>query len=375
MANRAVTEDSLIGRTFSHYHIVERLGSGGMGVVYKAQDTHLHRDVALKFLLSDVGKESDAFLRFQREAEAASGLHHPNIVVIHDISREAGYDFIVMEYVAGKTLDPLIPRNGMRPNELLKVAVQITDALATAHAAGIIHRDLKPSNIMVDDHGLVKILDFGLAKLVYQEIGEAEATATTFTLTGERKVVGTPAYLSPEQAEGKPIDARSDTFSLGVMLYQMATGVLPFHGDSALSVISSILKDSPVAPIDVNPALPRDLDRIIRRCLAKDPVRRYQTVVDLRNDLEELQELVQGRAGSIVVRTSRVRRVLWPFLMAVVGALIQIRQSKQPATVIRLDSLFAHGHGLPFPQERNYGRRPGLLQALTRESGCKDGER
>ena len=327
MANREVTEDSLIGRTFSHYRIVEKLGSGGMGVVYKAQDTHLHRDVALKFLPSDVRKESDAFLRFSREAEAASGLHHPNIVVIHDISRDAGYDFIVMEYVAGKTLDSLIPRNGMRLNDLLEVAVQITDALATAHGAGIIHRDLKPSNIIVDDHGLIKILDFGLAKLVYQGIGEAETTATTLTLTGEGKIVGTPAYLSPEQAEGKPIDARSDTFSLGVMLYQMATGARPFRGDSAVSVISSILKDSPVAPIEVNPALPPDLDRIIRRCLAKDPVRRYQTVVDLRNDLEELEELVKGRAGSIVVRKRRVKRVLWPFLMAAVGALICIAGS------------------------------------------------
>ncbi|HTS38883.1 MAG TPA: protein kinase [Candidatus Solibacter sp.] len=342
MANRDVTEDSLIGRTFSHYRIVERLGSGGMGVVYKAQDTHLRRDVALKFLPSDVGKDSDAFLRFQREAEAASSLHHPNIIVIHDISHDAGYDFIVMEYVAGKTLDPLIPRNGMRLNDLLEVAVQITDALATAHGAGIIHRDLKPSNIIVDDHGVVKVLDFGLAKLVYKGIGKAETTATTLTLTGEGKVVGTPAYLSPEQAEGKPIDARSDTFSLGVMLYQMATGVPPFRGDNAVSVISSILKDSPVAPIEINPALPPDLDRIIRRCLAKDPVRRYQTVVDLRNDLQELQELAKGRAGSIVVHPRRVRRALRPFLVAAVGALIciagsmmvwQYRQAKRAVPV------------------------------------------
>ncbi len=342
MANRAVTQDSLIGQTFSHYRIVEKLGSGGIGVVYKAQDTHLHRDVALKFLHSDVGEASDAFLRFQREAQAASALHHPNILIIHDISREAGYDFIVMEYVAGTTLHPLIPRNGMRLNDVLKVAVQITNALATAHAAGIIHRDLKPSNIMVDDHGLVKVLDFGLAKLVYQGIGEAESTATTGTLTGDGKIVGTPAYLSPEQAEGKPIDARSDTFSLGVMLYQMATGEHPFHGDSAVSVISSILKDSPVAPIEINPTLPPDLDRIIRRCLAKDPVRRYQTVVDLRNDLEELQEVVKGREASIVLRTRRVRRVLWPLLMAALGAAVfiagstmvwQYRQAKRAVPV------------------------------------------
>lgn len=342
MATEAPGHDPLIGQTLGHYRITERIGSGGMGVVYKALDTHLHRNVALKFLPSNIEREAHALMRFRREAQAASALNHPNIIVIHDISREAGHDFIAMEYVSGKTLDQLIPRSGMRLDDMLKVAVQITDALATAHAAGIIHRDLKPSNIMVDDHGLVKILDFGLAKLVYQGIGEMEETATTVTQTGEGRIVGTPAYLSPEQAEGKPIDARSDTFSLGVMLYQMATGVRPFRGESAVSVMSAILKDSPVAPIAVNPALPPDLDRIIRRCLAKDPVRRYQTAVDLWNDLEELQELVKGRAGSIAVRTKRVRQVPWQFIMVAVGAVIgiagstmiwQYRQAKQAAPV------------------------------------------
>ena len=342
MATEAPDHDPLIGQTLGHYRITERIGSGGMGVVYKAQDTHLHRNVALKFLPSNIEREAHALMRFRREAQAASALNHPNIIVIHDISREAGHDFIAMEYVSGKTLDQLIPRSGMRLDDMLKVAVQITDALATAHGAGIIHRDLKPSNIMVDGHGLVKILDFGLAKLVYQGIGDVEETATTVTQTEEGRIVGTPAYLSPEQAEGKPIDARSDTFSLGVMLYQMATGVRPFRGESAVSVMSAILKDSPVAPIAVKPALPPDLDRIIRRCLAKDPVRRYQTAVDLRNDLEELQELVKGRAGSIAVRTKRVRQVPWQFIMVAVGAVIgiagstmiwQYRQAKQAVPV------------------------------------------
>ena len=339
MATEARGHDPLIGQALGHYRMTERIGRGGMGIVYKAQDTHLHRDVALKFLPSDVGKESDTFRRFQREAETASGLHHPNIVVIHDISREGGYDFIVMEYVAGKTLEQLIPHNGMRLDDLLRVAVQITDALATAHAAGIIHRDLKPSNIMVDSHGLVKVLDFGLAKLVYHEIGEGEGTASTLTQTREGKIVGTPAYLSPEQAEGKPIDARSDTFSLGVMLYQMATGVCPFRGGSSVSIISSILKDTPVAPIVANPELPPDLDRIIRRCLAKDPLRRYQTVLDLRNDLEELQELVKGRAGSLYPRTRGVRRTPWQFIMAALICIAgftmiwQYRQTKRDAPV------------------------------------------
>jgi Tol biopolymer transport system component len=316
--------DTFVGQTIGHYRIIERLGSGGMGVVYKAQDTHLHRNVALKFLPSNIARDSHAFMRFRREAEAASALNHPNIIVIHDFSREAGHDYIVMECVVGKTLDQLIPRNGMHLTYLLKVAVQITDALATAHAAGIIHRDLKPSNIMVDDHGLVKVLDFGLAKLVYRGAAEDEATASTLAKTEEGTILGTPAYLSPEQAEGKPIDARSDTFSLGVVFYQMATGLRPFRGDSAVSIISSILKDSPVAPVGINQALPLDLDRIIRRCLAKDPVRRYQNLVDLRNDLEELQQLVKAREASPVARTSGVRQVPWQLVMAAVGAVICI---------------------------------------------------
>lgn len=322
MATEALGYDPLIGQALGHYRIIERIGSGGMGVVYKAQDTHLHRNVALKFLPNNIGHQSSAFMRFRREAEAASALNHPNIIVIHDFSREASHDFIVMEYVVGKTLDQLIPRNGMHLTDLLKVAVQIADALATAHAAGIIHRDLKPSNIMVDDHGLVKVLDFGLAKLVYQGAAEDEVTASTLAKTEEGTILGTPAYLSPEQAEGKPIDSRSDTFSLGVIFYQMATGVRPFRGDSAVSIISSILKDSPVAPVGINPSLPLDLDRIIRRCLAKDPVRRYQNLVDLRNDLEELQQLVKAREGSSVARTSGVRQVPWQLVMAAVCAVV-----------------------------------------------------
>ncbi|HXJ91176.1 MAG TPA: protein kinase [Candidatus Binatia bacterium] len=325
MANRTLGQDSLNGRTVSHYRIVEKLGGGGMGVVYKAEDTQLGRFVALKFLPDDSVQDRQALERLRREARAASALNHPNIIVIHDISREAGYDFIAMEYVAGKTLDELIPRNGMRLNDLLKGAVQITDALATAHAAGIIHRDLKPSNIMVDDNGLVKVLDFGLAKLVYQRVVGSEATTvSTHTQTEEGTIVGTPAYLSPEQAEGKPVDARSDVFSLGVMLYQMATGVRPFRGDSAVSIISSILKDSPVAPVMVNPTLPPDLDRIIRRCLAKDPLRRYQNVLDLRNDLEELQEALNAEVGFLSQRTRGVSPVPWQLLMVAVAAVICI---------------------------------------------------
>ena len=324
MATEALGHDQLIGQTLGHYRVHEKIGSGGMGVVYKAQDTHLNRNVALKFLPNDIERDSHALMRFQREAQAASALKHPNIIVIYDISREAGYDFIAMEYVNGKTLGHMIPRNGISLNQLLNVAIQITDAMAAAHAAGIIHRDLKPSNIMVDENGLVKILDFGLAKLVDRGVGETASTATTLTQTADGAIVGTPAYFSPEQAEGKPLDARSDTFSLGVMFYEMATGVRPFRGESAVSVVSSILKDSPVAPIAVNRALPPELDRIIRRCLAKDPARRYQNVVDLRNDLEELRELVNGRSEPSGVRGTGAGRVPRHLILAAAGALICI---------------------------------------------------
>ena len=315
----------MTGRTIAHYEILERLGEGGMGVVYKARDTHLDRFVAIKVLPPQKMTDPERKRHFVQEAKAASALNHPNIITIHDIDQTDGIDFISMEYVAGKTLDRLIPRHGMRLNGALECAVQISDALARAHSAGIIHRDLKPSNIMVDKHGMVKVLDFGLAKLTeVTSLGEDASTRTMKAVTEEGKIVGTVAYMSPEQAEGQPVDVRSDIFSLGVVLYEMATGALPFRGNSAMSVISSILKDSPPAPADVNPAVSRDLDRIIRRCLAKDPGRRYQSAVDLRNDLEDVQHRVESGEEFDLARPGARRRQPWRIALIVVGVVIVI---------------------------------------------------
>ncbi len=245
----------MIGRTISHYRILEKLGGGGMGVVSKAEDTRLHRFVALKFLPSEVARDPKVLARFQREAEAASALNHPNICTIYDIGEQDGQAFIAMEYVSGKTLDQLIGRNGLRPNQALKYAVQIAEPLVKAHSAGIIHRDLKPSNIMVTEHDLIKVLDFGLAKI-------AETTASEFAETASVKapcpnteqgtIVGTTPYMSPEQAEGKKVDTRSDIFSFGSLLYEMLTGQRAFCGDSRLSTLTAILKEEPKPVSGIN---------------------------------------------------------------------------------------------------------------------------
>jgi serine/threonine protein kinase len=227
----------VIAKTISHYKILEKLGEGGMGVVYEARDTNLDRFVAIKVLPAEKVADPERKQRFVQEAKAASSLNHPNIITIYDIGQAQGVDFISMECVVGKTLDRLIPQRGMRLNEALKYAVQIADALARAHSAGIVHRDLKPGNIMVNEHGLVKVLDFGLAKLTEATpVGEDESTRTIRPTTEEGKIVGTVAYMSPEQAEGKKVDARSDIFSFGSVLYEMVTGGQAFHGDTKASV-------------------------------------------------------------------------------------------------------------------------------------------
>jgi len=286
--------DPLAGRVLLHYEILEKLGEGGMGVVYKARDTHLDRFVAIKVLPPEKVADPDRKRRFVQEAKAASALNHPNIIVIHDIASSAGSDFMVMEYVAGRTLDHAIQRKGMRLVEVLKYAVQIADALATAHEAGIIHRDLRPGNIMITDKGVVKVLDFGLAKLT--ETVEADEAATLTIqreqqpLTEHGAVLGTVSYMSPEQAEGRKVDARSDIFAFGSLLYEMVTGRRAFHGDSKMSTITAILRDDPKAPSEIGEFLPRDLEKIITRCLRKDPARRFQHMADVKVALEELKE-------------------------------------------------------------------------------------
>ncbi len=269
-----------------------------MGEVYRARDSRLGRDVAIKVLPAALAADPDRLQRLEREARAAAALNHPNIVTVYAVERSDGILFLTMELIEGQSLDHAIAKGGLRLDELLKIAIPLTDAIAAAHSKGITHRDLKPANIMIgsgDHDGRVKVLDFGLAKL--DESSALAAGATT--ITAEDRVLGTVAYMSPEQAAGKPIDARSDLFSLGVILYEMATGQRPFKGDTNVTVLSSILKDTPPTVADINRALPSELSRIIKHCLVKDPARRYQTAADLRNELAELKQDLDSGALAV----------------------------------------------------------------------------
>jgi serine/threonine protein kinase/WD40 repeat protein len=275
-----------------------------MGVVYKGRDTHLDRFVALKVLPHDRIGTDDAERRFIQEAKSASSLNHPNIVTVYDIALQDGVMFIAMELVSGKTLAEVVPRQGLPLGRALSLAVQIADGLAAAHKAGLVHRDLKPGNIMVSDEGRVKILDFGLAKLIDRGIeGSDAATQSIPDATGGRSIVGTVGYMSPEQAEGAAIDSRSDIFSFGVVLYEMVTGRKPFTGESPMKVLSAILKDTPRAVSEIAPGAPRDLERIIDRCLRKDPERRWQHIQDVRIALLELKE--ESDSGKLTIPVQR----------------------------------------------------------------------
>jgi len=296
----------MIGKSLRSYRIEAKLGAGGMGVVYKAVDSRLGRTVAIK-ILSASALNADRERRFVQEAKAASSLNHPNIVTIYDIDTQEvdgkPIQYIAMEYVAGDTLDHLIGRKGLRVRDVLKYAIQIADALAAAHAAGIVHRDLKPANVIVTQQGQVKILDFGLAKL--NEPTEADAYAETLhgegsPLTEEGTILGTVAYMSPEQADGKKIDTRSDIFSFGSVLYEMATGQRAFTGGSKLSSLSAVLYKDPQPPSHTIPEIPVELDRIIARCLKKDPERRWQTMADVKVALEELREEMDSSKVDLV---------------------------------------------------------------------------
>src|SRR5262245_34258798 len=289
------------GTRLGPYEILAPLGAGGMGEVYRARDPRLNRVIAIKVLPGSAAMDADRRDRFQREAHAIAALNHPNIVTIHSTEEIDGHAVLTMELVEGRPLAEAIPTGGLPLHRLLPIAIAVADAVASAHQKGITHRDLKPANIMLgqgEQEGRVKVLDFGLAKLADAATGLSGAASMPTTLadgigakplTGEGRILGTVAYMSPEQAEGKTVDARSDLFSLGIILYEMATGRRPFTGDTSISIISSIVKDTPTPVTELNVELPHELGRIVRHALTKDPERRYQTAKDLRNDLEDLK--------------------------------------------------------------------------------------
>ena len=296
----ALTPNTRLGA----YEIVAPLGEGGMGEVYRARDTRLGREVALKVLPANLTHDPERRQRFEREARAAAGVNHPHIVTLYAVEEAEGVLFLTMELVEGTSLRPLLPQGGFAIEKLLDLVVPLADAVHAAHGQGIIHRDLKPENIMVTSTGWVKVLDFGLAKLGEKDPADSGKTqaATLLTTDGPK---GTVAYMSPEQAEGKPVDPRTDIFSLGVLLYEMATGVRPFRGDSTASTLSAILRDAPRPVGEVRRDLPPHLNHVIQRCLAKDPERRYQTALELRNELEALRETLRSASSSASGRLPR----------------------------------------------------------------------
>ena len=327
----------MIGQIISHYRIVEKLGSGGMGVVYKAEDVKLNRFVALKFLPDDVAKDPQVLARFQREAKAASALNQANICTIHEIDEVNGRAFIVMEYLDGVTLKHHVETGPLSLEQVLDWGIEIAEALEAAHAEGILHRDIKPANIFITKRGHAKILDFGLAKVTPANAGvsvSAQTASTGFLLTSPGTTMGTLSYMSPEQARGEEPDTRTDLFSFGAVLYEMATGRIAFAGNTAALIHDGILNRTPTPVTQVNPNLPPDLERIVNKALEKDRKLRYQSAADIRADLQRLErdtELVRVPAAtSAAVRPEERKGIRWKMVALAAVALVALTAGSYP---------------------------------------------